>query len=74
MLHELQTATEIEVRIFVVQVACIPDVVAPGLSPEVQAAVPATCHRITALVGNGHASATGDQTDEPMTVGAGFRP
>lgn len=74
MLHELQSATEIEVRILVVQVACIPDVVAPGLSPEVQAAVPAACHLITALVGSGHASTAKHQTGELITVGAGFRP
>jgi coenzyme F420 hydrogenase subunit delta len=74
MLHELQSATEIEVRILVVQAACIPDVVAPGLSPAVQAAVPAACDRISALVGDGPRSAKADQTREPMRVGAGFRP
>jgi coenzyme F420 hydrogenase subunit delta len=74
MLHELQSATAIEVRILVVQVDHIPDVVAPGLSPTVQAAVPAACDRISALLGDGHRSAEKQQTREPMTAGAGLRP
>lgn len=53
MLHELQTATAIDVRILVVQVTCIPDVVAPGLSPEVQMAVPLACGRIGAMIESG---------------------
>ena len=67
MLHELQAATEIEVRILVVQVACIPDVVAPGLSPAVQAAVPAACERIAAMVETGpQAVVPGRNTDNEM--------
>lgn len=51
MLHELQTATAIEVRVLVAQVDHIPELVAPGLSPEVQAAVPRACGRILAMIG-----------------------
>lgn len=51
MLHELQTATEIEIRILVVQVAHIPEMVAPGLSPQVAAAVPLASERIGAMLG-----------------------
>ncbi|MDJ0784919.1 MAG: hydrogenase maturation protease [Desulfosarcinaceae bacterium] len=64
MLHELQTATDIEIRILVVQVAHIPDVVSPGLSPQVQAAVPAACGRIAAMLG----AAVPIHTKHPTTV------
>lgn len=64
MLHELQAATEIDVRILVVQVACIPDVVAPGLCSAVQAAVPLACARIAAMIAAGpRAVASGKNTD-----------
>lgn len=69
MLHELQTATDIEVRILVVQVDVIPDVVAPGLSPAVQGAVPAACGRIGAMLGTGLGATPDIGTSQTMTVG-----
>jgi coenzyme F420 hydrogenase subunit delta len=51
LLHELQTGTEIDIRVLAVQVASIPEAVAPGLSAPVQAAVPLAVSRITAMLG-----------------------
>jgi coenzyme F420 hydrogenase subunit delta len=64
LLSELQTATQIDIRILVVQVAHIPEVVSPGLSPPVRAAVPLACSRIAAMLGSGLRSAH----EEIMTV------
>jgi coenzyme F420 hydrogenase subunit delta len=61
MLHELQAATEIDVRILVVQVAYIPDAIAPGLTPAVQAAVPLACERIAAMIEAGPQAAVSDK-------------
>ena len=54
MLQELAEETAIDVRLLVVQVANLPEVVQPGLSPDVNQAVDRMCGRIMALV-NGQA-------------------
>ncbi|MEJ2641991.1 MAG: hydrogenase maturation protease [Desulfosarcinaceae bacterium] len=51
LLYELQAGTEIEIRVLAVQVAFIPEMVAPGLSDPVQAAVPLAACRVTAMLG-----------------------
>ena len=56
MLKELQEETTIDVRVFVVQVAGLPDKVMTGLSAPVQSAIPRMCARIMAEIGSTPAS------------------
>jgi coenzyme F420 hydrogenase subunit delta len=44
LLKELKDIAGIEVNVLAVQTQSIPDEVCPGLSPEVQASIPAACH------------------------------
>ncbi len=50
MLRELQLQTRIEVFIVAVQIKQIPDTIIPGLSPEVQKALPVACSKIINLI------------------------
>ncbi len=50
LLQELQTETGIDVRIVAAQVQCIPDHVAPGLSPAVADAVDRACAKILQML------------------------
>jgi coenzyme F420 hydrogenase subunit delta len=52
MLKELQEETAIDVRVFVVQVAGLPDEVMTGLSAPVQSAIPRMCAWIMAEIGS----------------------
>lgn len=52
MLKELQEETAIDVRVFVVQVAGLPDEVMTGLSAPVQSAIPRMCARIMTEIGS----------------------
>lgn len=51
MLQELKDLGGVEVKILAVQVKNIPEEVRPGLSPEVQAAVPRACDWLTQELG-----------------------
>jgi coenzyme F420 hydrogenase subunit delta len=51
MLAELQTATEIDIRVLVGQIETIPDHVAPGLSPPMASAIPVAGDKILAMIG-----------------------
>ena len=51
MLKELKEETAIDVRVFVVQVAGLPEEVMTGLSAPVQSAIPRMCARIMAEIG-----------------------
>ncbi|MFP5211794.1 MAG: hydrogenase maturation protease [Acidobacteriota bacterium] len=57
MLLELRNAAGVNVHVLAVQIREIPDVVQPGLSPEVKAAVPVACEwlleRVGELLGSG---------------------
>ncbi|MFW6284632.1 MAG: coenzyme F420 hydrogenase, partial [Desulfosalsimonas sp.] len=50
MLTELNTGTDVEVRVFVVQPEYIPDAIEPGISASVMAAVPKMCQRIMDII------------------------
>jgi coenzyme F420 hydrogenase subunit delta len=50
MLKEIQTETNIEIRILVVQPTKLPEEIRPGLSPVVKAAVPQMCQRIMEII------------------------
>ena len=50
MLKEIQEGTDIRIRILVVQPAPLPDAVRPGLSAQVELAVPEMCRHIMALI------------------------
>jgi coenzyme F420 hydrogenase subunit delta len=52
-LQELGVLTGVEFRILVVQAKEIPDTVKPGLSPEVQEAVPKACAWLVTEIGKG---------------------
>jgi coenzyme F420 hydrogenase subunit delta len=52
-LRELGALTGVELRILVVQAKEIPETIKPGLSPEVQEAVPKACHWLAAEIGTG---------------------
>ncbi|MFW6216636.1 MAG: hydrogenase maturation protease, partial [Desulfohalobiaceae bacterium] len=49
LLQELRSQGGVEVRILAVQVMRIPEEVRPGLSPEVQAALPQACKMLRAI-------------------------
>lgn len=61
MLKEIAEGTDIRIRILVVQPTQLPGQVQPGLSTEVEAAVPAMCERIMALLGG-----TGEPAWKPV--------
>lgn len=50
MLKEIKDGTDIRVRVLVVQADTIPDVVQPGFSTAVRAAIPKMCEKIMGLV------------------------
>ena len=53
LLHELRSEAGVLVRVLAVQAREIPDEVRPGLSPEVQAAIPAACEWLRAQIQTG---------------------
>lgn len=50
MLKEIKACTEVDVRVLVVRPEVIPPEIAPGISPSVQAAVPAMCRRVLEMI------------------------
>ena len=53
LLQELKDMAWVEVQVLAVQIKHIPDEVQPGLSPEVQAAVPRACDWLAQELGRG---------------------
>ncbi len=51
MLKELKTATEVQVRILVVQTSTVAETISPGLSDAVEKAIDPMCRRIIAITG-----------------------
>jgi coenzyme F420 hydrogenase subunit delta len=52
-LQELESLTNVEFRILVVQAKEVPDMVSPGLSTEVEEAVPLACEWLVKEIGSG---------------------
>lgn len=50
MLKELKDETSIDIKMIVTQINCIPDEVAPGLSPEILSAVPRISKKIIDII------------------------
>ncbi len=53
LLQELKEMAGVEVQVLAVQIKHIPDEVQPGLSPEVQAAIPRACDWLAQELGRG---------------------
>ena len=50
MLKELKDQTEVDVRVLVAQVQYIPEVIQPGLSAAVKAAIPEMCRKLMDII------------------------
>ena len=51
LLKEIKDETQVDIRVFVAQVAGIPSEVKPGLSDPMQRAIPVMCERILSAIG-----------------------
>ena len=52
LLKEIKDETQVDISVFVAQVAAMPSEVQPGLSEPLRRAIPAMCDRILSAIGN----------------------